>query len=483
MRSFDINQLIYEKSLAIGEKDDLCSKRHCSYEEALNLVKDLICQNHSRELSALADDHQAENTVKGLIKKYIHEKGLAVRGYLNLEDLVDKLYDDMAGFAFLSKYIYNDEIEEINANAWNDIEVVTARGWYKLDEHFISPQHSIDVAKKMAKLGGVIVDGSCPVGDSYIAKGIRISVLIPPVVDEENGAVFSIRRQRIGNFTLEELVEMGTATREELEMLIFFIQNGISVGIAGATGSGKTTDIEFFIRHIPDRLRVFSIEDTRELSLQRVDYTGKIRNRVVQAKTRPSEIPRSNITADILLKTALRFNPDIIIPAEMRGPEALIAQEAGRTGHTIITSLHATTALAAYTRILTMCMSSGTRLSEDIMMKLIIEAFPIMVFKKQLADKSRKYMRIIEAEDYRNGKIVGRTLYKFLVTGRELTEDGKRIKKITGSHVRVSPISNALANRLLENGGDIEVIRKYASEKWVPGEYGGEDEEFFHALP
>lgn len=483
MQNFDINQLIYEKSHDNDDKNNFPGKRYMTYEEALALIKDLICLNHSKELSALVEDKQAESTVKALIKRYIHEKLIIVRDYPDLYKLIDQIYDDMAGFAFLSKYIYNDEIEEINANSWNDIEVVTAKGWQKLDEQFISPEQSVDIAKKMAKLGGVIVDGSCPAADSYITKGVRISVLIPPVVDEENGAAFSIRKQRVGNFTMDELVDMGTATRDELELLILFIQNGISVGIAGATGSGKTTDIEFFIKNIPDHLRIFSIEDTRELSLQRFNKEGKIVNRVVQAKTRPSEIERNNITTEVLLKRALRFNPDIIIPAEMRGEEAQIAQEAGRTGHTIITSLHATTALAAYTRILTMCMSSGTRLSEDIMIRLIIEAFPVMVFKKQLADKTRKYMRIIEAEDYRNGKIVGRTLYKFVVTGRELTEDGKRIKRIIGSHVRVSPISNSLANRLLENGADINIIKKYASDKWMPGEYGGEDDQIFDALP
>ena len=51
-----------------------------------------------------------------------------------------------------------------------------------MDEQFISPEQSVDIAKKMAKLGGVIVDGSCPAADSYITKGVRISVLIPPVV-------------------------------------------------------------------------------------------------------------------------------------------------------------------------------------------------------------------------------------------------------------------------------------------------------------
>ena len=142
----------------------------------------------------------------------------------------------------------------------------------------------------------------------------------------------------------------------------------------------------------------------------------------------------------------------------------MTAQEAGRTGHTILTTLHASTALAAYTRILTMCMQSDTTLSENVLMKLIIEAFPIMAFKKQLADKSRKYMRIIEAEDYKDGKIKCRTLFRFVVTGKK--EEKGKILSIEGHHKREENISQRLAARLLENGADIEEICKYAGEEW-----------------
>ncbi|MBQ9833374.1 MAG: histidine--tRNA ligase, partial [Clostridia bacterium] len=40
------------------------------------------------------------------------------------------------------------------------------------------------------------------------------------------------------------------------------------VGIAGSTGSGKTTDIGFILRSIPYDKRIYSIEDSRELNLQ-----------------------------------------------------------------------------------------------------------------------------------------------------------------------------------------------------------------------
>jgi|LSQX01.3.fsa_nt_gb pilus assembly protein CpaF len=482
-KDFNIGQLIYEvnkdNSDSSDKKTTSKGSNSKSYKDVLGTIRELLSTNHATELANIVEDKNAEKHIKGIITKYITDHNISVDTIDSVDKLVDTLYESMAGFDFLTQYIYDEDYEEINGNAWNDIEVVTPQGWYKIDTHFHSPQHSIDIVQKMMRLGGVIIDGQRPIGDSYITQGVRISAIIPPCVDDATGAVFSIRKQNNKCFTREQLIEWGTATGEMLDFLSMCIKNGISIGIAGSTGSGKTTDISYLLNQLPDDKRIFTIEDSREFSnVIRFDSNGKVLNRVIHTKTRPNEERKEyNIDANKLLKSSLRFHPDVIVPAEMRGEEAMTAQEAGRTGHTVLTSLHASTALAAYTRILTMAMMSGTHLSEDLMLKLIIEAFPIMAFKYQLKDMTRKYMKIVEAEDYRNGKIIGRTLFKFVVTGNEMDETGNKIKKVCGYHKKMKSVSNRLANRLLENGADISIIKKFADPKWDPEilEEGDED--------
>lgn len=471
MSKFNVYQAIYEVSQHNGGNkatDRDSTKKARPYAEVLELVRQEISKNHSGELANIISEPQGASLLKTLLSKYIYQKNLTCREYDKLNDLVDKCYEDMAGFGFLTKYLYDDAVEEINCNAWNDVEVITGEGCRKLNEHFLSPMQCTDMTKKMCQLGGAIIDGSQPTQDSFITQGVRISAIIPPCVDDEVGAVFSIRKQKPNMITKEQLIKWDTATEEELDLLVMCISHGVSLGIAGSTGSGKTTDIGYILRNIPYEQRIYSIEDSRELNLKVKDNDGRVLNRVIHTKTRPSDNPAHNVTADMLLKKSLRFDPQIIVPAEMRGEEAMTAQEAGRTGHTIVTSLHASTALAAYTRILTMCMMSGTKLSEELMLKLIIEAYPIMAFKMQLPDKTRKYMKIIEAEDYRDGKIIYRTLFKYVVTDRVMSADGQRIEKMIGSHKRVSNISSRLANTLLENGADIAEIRRFAGDEWNP---------------
>jgi len=151
----------------------------------------------------------------------------------------------------------------------------------------------------------------------------------------------------------------------------------------------------------------------------------------------------------------------------MRGAEAMTAQEAGRTGHTIVTGFHADNAADAYTRIMTMCKMSGTDLSETTLMNNIVRAYPIMCFKAQLADGSRRYMRIIEATGCRDGRLEYRQLYRFIV--KEVSYSGGRAV-VRGEHRRMGSLSRNLATKLVENGALPRQVKKFAEDDWSPEE-------------
>ena len=276
--------------------------------------------------------------------------------------------------------------------------------------------------------------------------------MIPPVADRRSGVVFSIRRQRMAHVTREQLAKWQTATRDMLDFLTLCINHGVSIGIAGKTGSGKTTDISFLLNTADKNKRIYTIEETRELDLFSEDENGNTQNRVIHTCTRPSEMKNANVDMNDLLRKALRFSPDIIAVAEMRGAEAMVAQEAARTGHTVVTSLHANSAKKAYNRILSMCQMSGMNISTNILMGFVAEAFPIMVFKRQFPGGTRRIMEIAEATGVKNGSVEINTLYRF-----EMQNEGK------GRFVKVNGISNTLADLLRENGADnadIDRLRK-----------------------
>lgn len=455
---FNINDLIYKMNSFIkGEKKDNSSTNN-SYKDVLDRIRRLISENHSAELINVMYSEEAKEKLKNLIVRYLNQNKLSVPECDSISELADKIYEDMAGFGILSKYITDPDVEEININAWNSIEVVYPDRVDLLEKTFISPDDCMDKIKKMVWLGGSIIDGSSPTVDSFIGEGIRISAIIPPCVDRRTGGVASIRRQKKNIITRKLLVDYESATDEELDFLTLCVNNGVSLAIAGSTGSGKTTDLSYLIECIDIKKRIYTIEDTRELNIAKINENGVMENRVIQTITKDGVNP---ITMDDLLKKSLRFHPNIIIPAEMRGGEALTAVEAGRTGHTIISTLHANSALDAYNRILSMCVSTGVKLSESKLLEFILEAIPLILFKRQLPDGRRIYDEIFEGLNVENGKVVGKTLYKYEIEENIYDDDGN-VVKVIGRHIRKNSMSELLLQRLKYGGASNKMLDAFA---------------------
>ena len=455
---FNINDLIYKMNSFIkGEKKDNSSTNN-SYKDVLDRIRRLISENHSAELINVMYSEEAKEKLKNLIVRYLNQNKLSVPECDSISELADKIYEDMAGFGILSKYITDPDVEEININAWNSIEVVYPDRVDLLEKTFISPDDCMDKIKKMVWLGGSIIDGSSPTVDSFIGEGIRISAIIPPCVDRRTGGVASIRRQKKNIITRKLLVDYESATDEELDFLTLCVNNGVSLAIAGSTGSGKTTDLSYLIECIDIKKRIYTIEDTRELNIAKINENGVMENRVIQTITKDGVNP---ITMDDLLKKSLRFHPNIIIPAEMRGGEALTAVEAGRTGHTIISTLHANSALDAYNRILSMCVSTGVKLSESKLLEFILEAIPLVLFKRQLPDGRRIYDEIFEGLNVEDGKVVGKTLYKYEIEENIYDDDGN-VVKVIGRHIRKNSMSELLLQRLKYGGASNKMLDAFA---------------------
>lgn len=417
------------------------------FSAVLHDVQDYISNNYA-ELITGAEREDIKVQIKRYIGKYLLDSRVTVKG-MTTEQLIDALYSEMAEFSFLTKYIFGTGIEEININSWRDIEVQYAGGRYKkLDEHFESPMHAVNVVRRMLHVSGMVLDNASPNVLGHLRKNIRIAVLKAPLVDEDVGVSASIRIVNPQRLQKEDFVKGGTATGEMLDFLAACLRYGISICVAGATNSGKTTLTGWLLSTIPDSKRVFTIENgSRELSNVR-EKDGKISNSVIHTLTRMSENEKQNIDQDALLDMALRFNPEIICVGEMRSAEAYTAQEAARTGHTVLTTIHSNSCESTYRRMCTLCKRKYD-IADNTLMSLVTEAFPIVVFTKQLENKERKVMEISECEILPDGTRKFRTLFHFNIKENRM-ENGKF--HINGTHEQVSPVSESLRRRLLENG-------------------------------
>ena len=233
---------------------------------------------------------------------------------------------------------------------------------------------------------------------------------------------------------------------------------GVSVVVAGATSSGKTTLLNALLTTIPDGKRVFTIESgSRELALVRKDKKGKVVNNVVHTLSRPSDNEAYDITQEDLVVASLRFNPDIVCVGEMRDVECYSAVEASLTGHTVVSTVHASAADAAHMRIALLCQK---RFPIDFKTSLMQagQAFPIVVYTHKLENNERKIMDITECEILPNGERAYHTLFRFNIT-KNVIEKGKNITE--GHFEQPEIMSDSLKKKLMQFGVPQDVLSRF----------------------
>lgn len=122
--------------------------------------------------------------------------------------------------------------------------------------------------------------------------------------------------------------------------------------LSGPTGSGKTTTLYACVQEIDRRRRhVLTIEDPIEYELR---YA-------TQWQVRPG-MPGGEF-AD-LIRSAMRHDPDYIVVGEMRDSDTVeTALKAAESGHTVLTTVHADTALQTFERLKSLMPSDRERAS------------------------------------------------------------------------------------------------------------------------
>ena len=115
---------------------------------------------------------------------------------------------------------------------------------------------------------------------------------------------------------LDDLVGLGTVTRQAADFLEAAVVAGVNILVAGGTQAGKTTLLNCLLAAVPARERVVTCEEVFELQPPLPD--------VVAMQTRQANLEGSGeIRLRRLVKEALRMRPSRIIVGEVRQEESL----------------------------------------------------------------------------------------------------------------------------------------------------------------
>jgi pilus assembly protein CpaF len=200
----------------------------------------------------------------------------------------------------------------------------------------------------------------------------------------------AIRRYRSESLSLAQLVAWGALSAAAVEQLRSYTLSAKNVLVSGGTGSGKTSLLRCIAQLIPERLRVVSIEDARELHLNLAH--------VVSLESRPADNKgRGRITIGDLFSASLRLRPDRIVIGELRGEEALDLIQAMTSGHGgCLSTIHASTPLDALRRLETLALYRGLSLPLVALRSQIASGVDVIVQVERAHDGSRHVSEIAE---------------------------------------------------------------------------------------
>lgn len=364
------------------------------YRQVLPRVQENVARSLKRNVEDLT-----EQELKSVITRYIRDNNVKCDLSGNIEVLVDHIYHDMAGMSFISreKVMEIDGFEELDINSWDDVEIIICGKRQKTEYQFLSPSHANDIILRIMRKTQTPFDIATPRATAEIGTGVRITALRTPVVDEDVCVAASIRKVNMSTVSRDRLVGAGL-TDQMMTFLELCLTHGISMAISGETGAGKTTLAGALLTHAAKSLRIYTIEEgSREWNfVTRDEETGRVANSVIHTKTRPNDKDTAqNITQEELVKDALRFDPQIISPGEIRGREAFEVMGVSNTGHTIITTIHANGTLDTPERMVTLA-KKAYDMSDSTLYSMCARAFPLLIHMELCTDGTRRVTEIRE---------------------------------------------------------------------------------------
>ena len=289
--------------------------------------------------------------------------------------------------SFLYELIKDEDITDISFNGYSLYYLHNFKG-RKESKIKISNTDAKDFIRQIANLTEKQFSYQNPILDVTVGK-YRINAVHNSIgrYGEDQVVTFSIR---IASIKPRITDDSGFLTPELVSLFITLIKSGVSLVIGGITGSGKTEFQKYLLRKMPLSTRVIVIDNVLELS--QMDFKEKIDINIWQADER-----NLSTSIQLLVKNALRSNPDWLIVAESRGGEMLEILNSAMTGHPVITTIHAQSIETMPSRLTRMVMMNDKRSDYRDVINDVKTNFPVYVFLRRNIDAVGKVTRRIDS--------------------------------------------------------------------------------------
>lgn len=286
--------------------------------------------------SKMKEDEYLKKNVNSIINEYslnLTEETKAKIDYYIIRDFL--------GYGKIDVLMKDEEIEDISCDGPKIPLFLYHRKYESIETNilFNSEEELDSFVIKLAQRCGKQISISNPLADATMMDGSRLQATLSKEVTAK-GSTFTIRKFRADPLTPPDIIDFNTLSTEIASYLWLAIQYGYSIMYAGGTASGKTSLLNAMCLFIPPKMKIVSIEETREVNLPHKNWIAGTTRSGFGAELSSGKL-ENEIDMFDLLKVALRQRPQYLIVGEIRGKEAYSLFQGMAVGHTTYSTMHA----------------------------------------------------------------------------------------------------------------------------------------------
>jgi|SRR5579884_2197637 len=395
----------------IGSYDDLIADVQAEVTDALTARRAADEQAHLPALTGADERAFVRDVLARSLQRYATQAvrdGRPPLTPVEEDAIVQAVMDGRYGLAGFQRWLDDPEVENINANGADVVFVSRVDARSEAVEAVAASDDDLIklVRTAAARLGASErrFDAASPRVLLQLPDGSRLTA----VMSVSHRPCVAIRRHRHLDATLADLHSFGMIDAELESFLTAAVLARKNIMVAGATGAGKTTLVSALCHAIPSAERIVTIEETRELWLQRWHPN------VVSLEAREPNIEGAGgITLEMLYRWSLTLDPTRTIVGEVKGAEVLpmlSAMSQGNDGS--LSTIHARSSMAVFSKLAVYALQSADRLPMRDTHFLTSQALDFIVFVHRDREGRRVVSSIREIRGFDGDSVSSNEVYR-----------------------------------------------------------------------
>ncbi len=306
------------------------------------------------QITAETTPEQARELIAAQVRAWIADQAGSGRYLLTAEleaRLAAAVYNERFGLGALQPLLEDPDIETIDVNGYDQVWINYADGTKQRGEPIAdSDAQLVELIRRWGAYQGQTARDFSPAKPRLrlaLPDGSRLTAMMSVTPRP----VLSIRRHRMLDVDLDELVTYGTLDQGLREFLRAAVRARKDIVITGGMSAGKTTFARALAADIPPEERIVTIENEYELFLHTLPHRHA--DIVAMEAREPNAEGLGGVPVRQLVTDALRLNARRIIVGEVLGNELVPMLTAMNTGgEGSLCTIHADSAGEVFARML-----------------------------------------------------------------------------------------------------------------------------------